>query len=324
MIASAGIPLNEMIEITKYAPSMQPAWDRLVELSRNGTFLHLRHYMDYHSDRFDDCSLLASDRGRVVALLPANREGDTLWSHRGLTYGGWILPARHMDGTVMLEVMSRACEWMEANGLRHLVYTPVPHIYHRYPAEEDLYALISRGARLAECNLSTVVDLNAPLPIDRGNKAGMNRAMRAGVQVGPSDDWQGYWQVLQQVLEARYGARPVHSLAEMLMLHDRFPSNIGLYTATLEGDTLAGIVTYATHTVLRCQYIASTERGRELSALALLSARLRQDAVASGRRWLDYGTSNRDHGRYLNEGLVQQKSRLGGRGIVFNTYQLDL
>ena len=90
------------------------------------------------------------------------------------------------------------------------------------------------------------------------------------------------------------------------------------------GDTLAGIVTYATHTVLRCQYIASTERGRELSALALLSARLRQDAVASGRRWLDFGTSNRDHGRYLNEGLVQQKSRLGGRGIVFNTYQLDL
>ena len=37
-----------------YTPSMLPEWDRVVRESRNGTFLHLRGYMDYHADRFAD------------------------------------------------------------------------------------------------------------------------------------------------------------------------------------------------------------------------------------------------------------------------------
>ncbi|MBQ4367441.1 MAG: GNAT family N-acetyltransferase [Muribaculaceae bacterium] len=313
-----------MIEITKYDPSMQREWDQLVDLSRNGTFLHRRGYMDYHSDRFVDASLMAHDNGRLVAVLPANRADDTLWSHQGLTHGGWIVPARHMDGTVMMRVMEAAMEHLRANGVRRLIYKAVPHIYHRYPAEEDIYALWRCGARLSESNLSSVIDLNCPLSPDRGNKAGMNRALRAGVATGYSDDWQGYWNLLESTLQERYGAQPVHTLAEMKLLRDRFPDNILLYTATLPQQLLAGVVVFLTHTVARCQYIAASEQGREVSALALLMDRLRTDATARGLRWLDFGTSNGDHGQYLHESLLQQKARLGGRGIAFNTYQLDL
>ena len=44
----------------------------------------------------------------------------------------------------------------------------------------------------------------------------------------------------------------------------------------------------------------------------------------SGYAYFDFGISNEDHGQWLNEGLVQQKSRLGGRGIVYNSYQIKL
>ena len=77
-----------MITVEQYSAHMAQRWDEAVSSSRNGTFLHLRGYMDYHSDRFADFSLMACDEGRVVAVMPACREGDTLYSHRGLA-GLW-------------------------------------------------------------------------------------------------------------------------------------------------------------------------------------------------------------------------------------------
>ena len=313
-----------MTEIIRYDASMTARWDEFARMSRNGTMLHQRGYMDYHSDRFKDCSLVALHEGRLCALLPACIEGDTLWSHRGLTYGGWLVPLKHFDATVMVEVMDAACQWMSDNSIKRLVYKPVPHIYHRYPCEEDLYALFRHQAKLIETNISTTIDLTCPLPLDRGNKSGANAARKAGIQVGPSEDWEGYWRLLSSLLDERYGTRPVHTLDEMRLLHGRFPDGIRLYAATLDGEMLAGVVMYLSQPVAHCQYIGASPQGKDSKALTLLFDYLIGEAKASGYRYFDFGISNEDHGRYLNEGLVRQKSRLGGRGIVYNTFEINL
>ena len=303
---------------------MSARWDDFVRASRNGTFLHQRGYMDYHSDRFTDCSLVAERDGKWCALLPACIDGDTLYSHRGLTYGSWLVPLKHFDVTVMTEAMDAAVAWMRDNGIRRLVYKAVPHIYHRYPCEEDLYALFCHHAALVETNISTTIDLSCPLPLDRGNKSGANAARRAGIQVGSSDDWEGYWQLLTSLLGERYGTRPVHTLDEMQLLQTRFPEHIKLYTATLDGELLAGVVMYLSMPVAHCQYIAASPQGKESKALTLLFEHLIAESAGQGYRYFDFGISNEDHGRYLNQGLVRQKSRLGGRGIVYNTYEMEI
>ena len=314
----------EMIEIVRYDGSMRGQWDEMVRNSRNGTFLHERGYMDYHSDRFTDCSLVALREGKMCALLPANIDGDTLWSHRGLTYGGWLLPLKHFDTTVMVEVMDAAMSWMRANNLKRLVYKPVPHIYHRYPCEEDLYALFRHGASLIETNISTTIDLTCPLPLDRGNKSGVNAARKASIQTGESNDWEGYWDLLSSLLGERYGTRPVHTLDEIKLLQSRFPDNLRLYTATHDGELLAGVVMYYSGPVAHSQYIGASQQGKESKALTLLFDWLIKESAEKGYRYFDFGISNEDHGRYLNEGLVRQKCRLGGRGIVYNTFEILL
>ena len=313
-----------MTEIIRYDASMAARWDEFARMSRNGTMLHQRGYMDYHCDRFKGCSLVALHEGKLCALLPACIEGDTLWSHRGLTYGGWLVPLKHFDATVMVEVMDAACQWMSDNSIKRLVYKPVPHIYHRYPCEEDLYALFRHQAKLIETNISTTIDLTCPLPLDRGNKSGANAARKAGIQVGPSEDWEGYWRLLSSLLDERYGTRPVHTLDEMRLLHGRFPDGIRLYAATLDGEMLAGVVMYLSQPVAHCQYIGASPQGKDSKALTLLFDYLIGEAKTSGYRYFDFGISNEDHGRYLNEGLVRQKSRLGGRGIVYNTFEINL
>lgn len=313
-----------MVEIIRYDATMAAQWNELARLCRNSTFQHQRGYMDYHSDRFTDCSLIALHNGKPRALLPANVDGDTLWSHRGLTFGSWLVPLKHFDVTVMIEVMDATVAWMKDNGLKRLVYKAVPHIYHRYPCEEDLYALFRHHASLIETNISTTIDLSCPLPLDRGNKSGANAARKAGITVGPSEDWQQYWHLLSSLLDERYDTRPVHTLDEILLLQSRFPDDIRLYTATLDGELLAGVVMYLSAPVAHCQYIGASPRGKDSKALTLLFDYLIQESTRLGYRYFDFGISNEDHGRYLNEGLVQQKSRLGGRGIVYNTFEITL
>ena len=79
-----------MYEFVRYSPERADEWNSFLSESVNGTFLFDRRYMDYHSDRFSDASLMVYRRGKLYALLPANVEGSTLYSHQGLTYGGLV------------------------------------------------------------------------------------------------------------------------------------------------------------------------------------------------------------------------------------------
>ena len=47
-----------MFEIIRYTPDKANEWNKFIAKSKNGTFLFDRNYMDYHSDRFHDYSLL--------------------------------------------------------------------------------------------------------------------------------------------------------------------------------------------------------------------------------------------------------------------------
>jgi hypothetical protein len=315
-----------MITVKQYDPSLKAQWDETVAASRNGTFLHCRDYMDYHSDRFADFSLVAMrESGKLIAVMPACREDGTLYSHRGLTYGGWLMPLRHFDIGTMLEVWNLSLEFMRREGISRIIYKPVPHIYHRYPAEEDLYMVFRAGGKLVESNISAAIDLDEPLPFDRGNKSNVSTARRNGVEVGESDDWENYWHVLDSLIMEKYGHHAVHSLDEIKLLHSRFPHNIKLFTATAAGELLAGVVMYyCGREVAHSQYIASTARGRQLKALPLLFDFLIKDAAHAGFRYFDFGISTEQGGHYLNEGLVSQKCRMGGRGIVYNTYEIKL
>ena len=79
------------LRVERYTADRGEEWNEFVRRSKNGTFLFERGYMEYHGDRFVDCSLIVrDDRGRLIALLPASRHDDALVSHGGLTYGGFV------------------------------------------------------------------------------------------------------------------------------------------------------------------------------------------------------------------------------------------
>ena len=96
--------MSDSPTIRQYAPADADTWNAFVATSINGTFLHDRRFMEYHADRFDDHSLVVERRGKIIALLPANRAGVTLQSHGGLTYGG-VIVGPSMSAAEVVEVV---------------------------------------------------------------------------------------------------------------------------------------------------------------------------------------------------------------------------
>ena len=312
-----------MLEIIRYTPAWQQQWNDFVAHAKNATFLFDRRYMDYHSDRFQDASYLFLRDGKPYALLPANRRDDTLYSHQGLTYGGFILGA---DATTVhvMEALTLLNDTLRSQGLRRVVYKALPWIYHSLPAEEPLYAIFRiPGCRLVERDISTAVMTTRQLRWKKDRRHAATVADRCGVRVQRSRDYEAFWQVLTDNLMQRHGVQPVHSLQEILLLESRFPNQIQLYTATVGDRLLAGSVVYLTPQVAHTQYIASTPEGKRSGAVDAIVRHLLNEAAIT-QPFLDFGKSTETHSDQLNASLLYQKEGFGGRAVCYDTYEWPL
>jgi hypothetical protein len=309
-----------LMRVTRYQSEQQSLWDPFVAESRNGTFLFQRGYLEYHADRFEHFSLLIWKDEALVAVLPGSRHGEEWRSHGGLTYGGFVA-GRDFRAAVALEALEAVTAYLAGQGIKRLLFKPVPHIYHRMPAEEELYALFRCGARLVRRDLSSSLWLANRYGFSKGRKSSLSKARREGVEVGPSDDWEAFMAMEAALLMEKHGVRPVHAAAEIRLLAGRFPANIRLATATRQGRLLAGMVTYTTDTVCHAQYIASTPEGRDCGAVdAVGDFVIRQAAVP----WFDFGISTTDQGRVLDAALASNKEGYGARATCYDHYQIDL
>lgn len=310
------------VRVERYSDQQRSLWDEFVACSKNGTFLFQRDYMEYHRQRFCDHSLIVWQGERPAALLPANADGTRLVSHAGLSYGGFITD-RRMTTPLMLRVFDAVLSYCRAQRFAELRYKAVPHIYHRAPAEEDLYALFRCSAQLVGRSVITVIAARERLLFQERRRRGARRARKSGLCTCPSNDLAAYWQLLTETLHERHGAQPTHSFAEMAYLQRLFPTNIPLYACFEGAVMLAGVLVYESDQVARAQYIAASARGRELGALDLLFEYLLND-VYPDKPYFDFGTSEDPATHRLNAGLIDQKEGFGARAVVQDTYRIDL
>ncbi len=329
--------------IIPYSINRKDTWDAFVDMSKNGTFLLKRGFMDYHSDRFFDCSLLIyagiSPDGEfkekslttkdLVAVFPANwdKESRTVYSHQGLTYGGLLVLPEVTQKEVMDMMQAILGYYRDMMQAEHLVYKPIPYIYSSVPSGEDLYALFRAGAKLSRRLVSTCVPMRNPMKMATLRMRQAKKAVEHGFYIdrmteGDNETLREYWALLEEVLEKYHNARPTHTLQEMQLLMSQFPKNIRLYIVRHEKRIVAGVVIFECRKVAHVQYIASGEEGRQYGALDLLFRHLINERYKQFE-WLDLGTSNEDGGRVLNEGLIHQKEGFGGRAVCYDTYEIS-
>lgn len=309
--------MDATISLKAYAAEDAQAWNHVVRQSCNGNFLHVREYMDYHKERFEDCSLLLFRNKKPVAVFPASRDDVTVSSHAGLTYGG-LIHTDDLGANDTLLAFALIGEHYRNVGVQSVIYKAIPPVFHRRPSQNDLYALTRSGATLIRRDLSTVIFFDEPVRFSKGRKWTIGKARKLPIEIKRSDDIDRFHELLAHVLE-RLNARPTHSCAELKLLCERFPEEITLHVAEMGDHLLAGAIVYDFGHIAHTQYLANSDAGRRLGALDLLLAEL---IVKYGqKKFFSFGISTVQQGLHLNTGLVAQKEAFGGRSIVHDFYQ---
>lgn len=317
------------MQVTRYNPERKAQWDAFVKESRNGTFLFLRDYMDYHADRFVDHSLMYfSDKGKLIAVLPANERDGELFSHQGLTYGGLVMGCKTKAEDV-LEAFKATGQYLVEQSFTALHYKQVPMPYCKYPSQEDDYALWLNGAEMTSCKLGTAVLMTDSTTdylkmVRATKKTDRNRLLRMGYAVDNEADIADFWPVLTENLRHSFDAKPVHTLEEMKLLMSRFPRNIRCSVIrNAQGEVEAGAVLFLTDTVVHTQYLSATEQGKRSNAMDCLLLSLILHYRETGRyTYFEFGTSMDDDNIHLKTGLIAQKEGFGGRGVSYRQFKL--
>ena len=297
-------------------------WNAFIGQAKNATFLFHRDFMEYHKDRFQDYSLIVLDGEKWVAVLPANVVGNEVFSHQGLTYGGLVYNEK-VKLAAILEIFKAVLAFLNDNKMEKLQVKLIPSIYHQKPTEEFHYALFLAEAQLIRRDTLSVIDLSKPYSLSKIRKRGVKKAVNNGLMIKEVDNFEDFWnEILIPNLSEKHQAKPVHTLEEMTLLKALFPKKIRQFNVYENGIIVAGTTIFESENLAHAQYISGKEDKNELGGLDFLFFQLISE-IFKNKRFFDFGISNENQGRKLNNGLSYWKESFGSSTIVQDFYEVE-
>jgi hypothetical protein len=178
-----------------------------------------------------------------------------------------------------LAVFEQIGNHYRALGVERVIYKAVPHVFHAYPAEEDLYALHRTGCAAERRDLSSVISLQEKFQLHAGPQARGRQGAKGGHPIAGGHDLTAF-HALADGSAARHDAMPTHSLPSCACCSRAFRDRSCCTKRVDEDALLAGVLVYDFGRVVHTQYMAASEEGRQLDALSLLLAELIGDTYA--------------------------------------------
>jgi len=275
--------------------------------------------MDYHSDKFEDHSLMVYKENTLVAVLPANKMENTVHSHQGLTYGGLVLGTKTKLNEIIF-IFKSVLSFLNEEGIKTLHLKLTPSIYHKVPSDEMEYLLFISEATLDRVDVSSVVENASKLKIQSSRMEGVKKAEKNSLEIIEGTEFKSFWtEILETNLKQRHGAKPIHSLEEIERLAKNFPKNILQFNVYKEGMIVAGTTIFETDNVAHVQYISANEEKQQLGSLDFLFEYLINRRFKD-KKYFDFGISNENQGKNLNKGLLYWKETFGARSIACKFY----
>lgn len=308
--------------VEKYTKENRLAWDTFISEAKNATFLFARDFMEYHSDRFTDYSLLVYKDDLLYAVMPANIVGDKLYSHKGLTYGSLVL-SKSAKLLYTFEAFKALLAFLNAKAISTLELRNIPTFYNTMPSDELSYFLFKANATLIKRDALMVIDTSTKIKFQKNRREGINKAKRNGLTIAVDDNFEGFWnEILIPNLQKKHGVAPVHSLEEIQMLATKFPDHIKQVNVYKDNVIVAGTTLFLTKTTIHPQYVSGNSDKNAFGSLDLAYDYI-INHFDSSKRYFDFNISSEENGTALNSGLIFWKESCGARTYVADNYLID-
>ena len=308
--------------IRKYTQSDYTTWNDFINQAKNATFLFHRDFMEYHHNRFDDYSLIIESEKDWVAVLPANRVGNEVFSHQGLTYGGLVFK-ENLKLEKVISIFKLLLNSLYVENVNKLIIKLMPSIYCDFFSNELEYVLFLVDSKLIRRDTLAVIDLTKNYQLSKNRIEGVNRGTKNQLIIKEEADFSTFWHsILIPNLRTKHQANPVHSLTEITDLKAKFPSNIRQFNVYKDNELVGGTTVFESKNVAHSQYISANSLKNEYGTLDFLHHFLITE-VFKHKNYFDFGTSNEEQGRKLNCGLSYWKESFGANILTQDFYEVQ-
>lgn len=316
------------MKVISYTETDRLRWNAFLEEAKNPHFFFTRDFLDYHGNRFRDAScLVENEQGKLVALFVANQEDVVLYAHQGLSFGGFVWQEK-LRTTDIFQITAAVLTYWQARGIRKCAYRLMPS-YQEKISSHDIFLkiLFYLGATRQRLDLSAVCVLQQSLKYSKRKQRNIRKGKH--LLLRELTDWKHFEPLLRQQLWSRHGVRPVHSVAEMNALVEKFPAEISTYgTFHPENpDTLLAGATFFNNRkakTIHAQYMTVSEEGRKQGALDFLIHEQLTEKTNEGYRYFSFGISSEAEGQEINAGLLRWKEEWGAALFAHETYLIDV
>jgi|UniRef100_A0A7C6EMX3 hypothetical protein len=314
------------MEIVRFTEKERKQWEDFVQQANNGTIFHTIKFLSYHPpERFKSHHLLIKEKENIIALFPAVIEDNTIISHKGASYGGFVLKSGLGIHDIYLCV-THLIEFLKKEGIKKVILTQTPLIYYREPNQYIDFTLMKQGFKYKKREITAVIPLDVAEPLlvfHPDARRSTKKALREGVKIRITDDYAQYYEILKNNLGMRHNVSPTHTLSELLKIKNMFPEDIILFGAYLKERMIGGMVIFVTNPkVLLAFYISHNNQYQAYRPVNLLFYEVIKWGRLKGFKYLDLGTFTLN--MEPNWGLGRFKENFNARGFLRDTYETEL
>lgn len=316
------------VTVKQYKNNNQNDWENFIDISTsNKSIFFLRKFLSYHNDnKFNDHSLLIYNKNNLIGLLPAAVNNmRSLISHPGLSHGSFALRLG-LGIEDILEIISAVQEYIRENRFTGLLINSQPLIYSRQQSSYLDFALLRLGFINYCTDLTNYISIDSPEEMcgrysDSCQRA-IKKAKKSELKFSESNDYTGFYRILESNLMQRHNVSPTHTIEEMHMLKDLFPAAIKLFTVSYKGTIISGTVAFRINSSTQLLfYIAHDPTFQEMRPVNLLISEVNIWCYKNKYKILDLGkfTLNGEP----NFTLARFKESFGSTGTFRNKYRWE-
>lgn len=332
------------INLVKYDDKYFDEYEKFIENSINGTIFHERKFISYHpSDRFNDCSLMIYKGEKLIGIFPAaileKNNIKILKSHPGTSYGGLVLkdnlPYSHID-----EIFDSIELFCRENNIKFIEFRHSPRIFLNNPLDQVEFVLLHRNyireaEELSTCyNLENIKYLNEKEYLDYYNnnsktkvKQNIKKAISYNLTfkfISDENEINEFYFILENNLK-KYSTKPVHSLDEIKKLFELYPNRIKIPVVEYENKIIGGFLIFNINkNGWHIFYSALDYENLKYKPIHYCLFKLKKHLSELSFKYLNYGISTENSGKYINHSLLSFKESFNGLGVIRTYWQKEL
>ncbi len=305
-----------MIEVVKYSKANKEQWDEFVANANIQSFLFFRDYMEYHKDRFEDYSLMIFEKRTLKLILPANVVDNKLYSHQGLTFGGFFTN-KQISYQKWINYLNAINIFLKNYGISEVSIKLPPFFYSSSLAQSILPIMHLNQTKTDRCEAGSFIrtkDFHFPRKCVKSGKLELFKEEY-------SHDFQSFWNLLEINLMERHNTKPVHTIDEIQLLAQLFPQNIKLYLLKdiTNNEIMGGSVLFSSKGILKVQYFATSHIGRKNRVSDVLYYNIIRNHLDT-KDFIDFGSSMNIKTKKVCKNLLSAKEKFGASTFPIYTF----